>query len=252
MRGLDDGWLLTAADLALCLRGPAALPPSKDRAKGLWLGLGQARIFSMPEIPLYLAALSARFKTWSLPVGLGVSWQQTGNGFLKTTDQELIVRAGGDFHLGVRIVARTLALEGRSVGRILDRALFVGIPVDLGGDVRAVIEMTLGLPDEDPAAFTTVRRPLAKAKVVRPGGGIAVGVDRLRTGEPVLSFEVQWAPVAGLAVGIRADPSTASLGPGIAWQRGKLMIRTSHLVHPDLGATHRFFLNTGQMGAGLW
>lgn len=252
MRDLTDGWLLSAPDLEYCLQGPFVSNAPPDRAGGVWLGLGHTRIFSLPDLPQSVAAVAFRFRTGALPVALGVSWQQTGADFLQAATGEMILRAGGDLHLGVRLVFRTLDLEGRRVGRNLDKALLVGIPVDLGTDVRAAFELALGLPAASAARLAAVRRPLAKAKVVRPGGAVAASVDRKPTGEPVLSFEVQWAPVAGLAIGIRADPSTATLGPGIVWHRGSLMIRTSHLVHPELGATHRFLISTGQMAAGLW
>jgi hypothetical protein len=59
------------------------------------------------------------------------------------------------------------------------------------------------------------------------------------------------SPGGDTALGLRADPATGILGLTLVWLGAGVMIRTSHLAHPDLGLTHRFQVGFGRPAAAL-
>ena len=51
------------------------------------------------------------------------------------------------------------------------------------------------------------------------------------------------APAA--ALGLRLDAWSQAAGLSTAWRLRSVVLRSSHLVHPDLGTTHRWGLDVG-------
>ena len=97
-----------------------------------------------------------------------------------------------------------------------------------------------------------MRRTLGRAALLHPGAGLAlaIAIDQAAGGGPLLSLEAAAALAPRLGVGLRADPGTGSCGPVTWWRAGPLLVRTSHVVHPDLGATHRMLLAVGRWNRG--
>jgi hypothetical protein len=47
------------------------------------------------------------------------------------------------------------------------------------------------------------------------------------------------------SLGLRIEPWSRAVGMVTGWRVGSLLLRTSHLLHPDLGTTHRWGLDLG-------
>jgi hypothetical protein len=79
----------------------------------------------------------------------------------------------------------------------------------------------------------------------------AVALDRGGDGTPRIQLEVSVVAGSTGCFGLRAEPASGAFGLVTAFHRGAWMIRTSHLVHPELGPTHRWSFAAGSLTA-LW
>jgi hypothetical protein len=70
----------------------------------------------------------------------------------------------------------------------------------------------------------------------------ALAVDGRPVGAPTARAALLARCVPGVALGILGEPATGILGLTTAWARRGLVLRSSHLVHPALGITHRWLL----------
>jgi hypothetical protein len=71
---------------------------------------------------------------------------------------------------------------------------------------------------------------------------VGLRLDRRTDGAVALRGGCTLAAGPGLAVGLLCGATGGELGLTLACRRGRLLIRSSHLVHPALGATHRWQL----------
>jgi hypothetical protein len=77
------------------------------------------------------------------------------------------------------------------------------------------------------------------------GWSWAAVVDRRASGAPLLQGEVLLRLAPAAALGLRVEAWSGAAGLCTAWRWGQLLLRSSHLVHPDLGTTHRWSVGVG-------
>jgi hypothetical protein len=75
----------------------------------------------------------------------------------------------------------------------------------------------------------------------------AIAVDRGEQGSPAIQAAVLGRLAAGVALGLRSEPQTGSVGLTTAWRWRAWLIRSAHLSHPELGTTHRWGLAWGRL-----
>lgn len=244
LRGIQDSWLVSSSDSWYLLSpGPW---PQKEILEG-WTGagveVGQGRLFSLPELEQIRVEIQAGARIRGKLLRLTGSWEQLGGDLYRETEACLAGRMGRIPGIGFRVryfsvrLARRQIWSGQGLDMVLGHLLRLDEESLLGGG------LVLPLKSQDPPAGPPVRREFLKLWLIRNRGSLAVQVDRRDDGAPVLGCEVFWATNQGLGFSLRIDPVTGTLGPGVILRRGLLLLRTSHLIHPDLGQTHRFSLS---------
>jgi hypothetical protein len=84
------------------------------------------------------------------------------------------------------------------------------------------------------------------------GGGLwALATDMRGDGVPVVQLEMVMIPGDAVALGLRAEPSSGTFGVTAAFRWDSWAVRTSHLLHPELGPTHRWSFLAGSLAA-VW
>lgn len=258
VRDFNDGWLLNPGDNTFILAkdetplpvGEGAPGESALRGRwGVWVGAGQGTLFSMKDLPLKSleGGIIHRGRKW--PWSVAGSWERLGDRLMVEETGIIGLRLGHNPQIGFRLRARRWLVEGQKVDAGLESALEGRLNFPL--TERLTGSLTLWMHPSPPVRWhrRRGRRALAEIKFFHPGSGLAVRVEQGGDGSPVLSVEIMGRLAAGLGLGFRADPETGSLGGSLVAKIGGPWLRTSHLVHPALGVTHRFHLGAGDPGA---
>ncbi len=261
IRDFRDGWLLNPGDMASIL-APDEMPPSVGdeplRASapgghwGLWAGVGQGALFSMVDLPLKFLEGGIVHRGHRWPWSLAGSWERLGDMLMVEETTTIGLRLGRNPQIGLRMRGRRLLVEGMKVDAGLEAALEGRLKFQLGADLAGTLALWMHPSPAVRWHRGRGRRALAELKFFFPGSGLAVRLEQRGDGAPVLSVEILGRLSAGLGVGFRTDPETGSLGGCLVAKIGGPWMRTSHLVHPALGVTHRFHLGAGDPAACIW
>jgi hypothetical protein len=251
LRSVADGWLLNGGDTARVLwsgETPTGSPAS-DSGFGLWAAVGQTHLYGMEVLPVTCLALGAADNSGRWKVAL--TWERLGADLLVEDDFLTAFRTGRHPRLGLQLRVRRWVVSQYPPQNHLDPALEVGWS---GQGALGWWDLTLLWHPLDPAPWLGQRgrRPLALVKVASRGWGLAVALDLDAGGTPHGEFMGLAHLGPGVAVGIRSDPTTGSLGPVFAFQSRGFLLRTCHTVHPVLGVTHRLTLGFGNAEAAPW
>lgn len=261
VRDFSDGWLLNPGDTASVLAKDEVPPSDKDGPHpesvprerwGLWAGAGQGVLFSLGDLPLKSleGGIVHRGQRW--PWSLAGSWERLGDWLMVEETGTIGLRLGGNPQIGFRMKARRWLVEGQKIDTGLEAAFEGRLKFKLGEELSGSLALWMHLSQPVRWHRERGRRDLADIKFFYPGGGVAVRLEQGGDGAPVLSVEVMGRLTTGLGLGFRADPVTGSLGGSLVAKIGGPWLRTSHLVHPALGVTHRFHLGVGDPGACIW
>jgi hypothetical protein len=242
-RDLEDAWLLPPGRIVILLS--RMKPDHADTARvspaaRAWFSAGLGRLYGMPELPLRAVAAG-----WpALRCAWAASWQRLGTGMLTEDRLRLRFLQGGDHRLGLGGgLDRLRAGGGRTavLGELSAEVVWPG-----PGGVVGRVSWPLATMGE-----TERRRAWRRWLGVTGGGGDlvwAVAVDRSGTGRPAIQLELTARLATGCGLSCRAEPATGTVGINTAWLWRGALLRTSHLVHPDLGVTHRWSLTLGRPG----
>ncbi|MFO7654109.1 MAG: hypothetical protein R6X25_09840 [Candidatus Krumholzibacteriia bacterium] len=230
LRDATDGWLMPASDLHRLLGG-------RDRP-GPWCELAHGRLHGLAELPLTSAA--AGFRLGGARVRLEA--RHSGATILRETGCAVTVAGGPPWSPRLRLGRAAFEVAGGWSASQLEAA--VGLTVPLAGAVACDVDVPL-LPAPVWYGHGGLRR-LLRLRAGWPLAAVAVAVDRRGDGVPQVQLEVALAPVGAATLGLRAEPASGSLGVTTGWRVGpRLMLRTSHVLHPALGVTHRWGLVAG-------
>jgi hypothetical protein len=194
----------------------------------------------MPELPLLAAGMG-----WPLlKLQWSLDWQRLGGALVQEDRSRLTLRGGSAAEptliLGWDrlVLARTESRDRPYVG--------VGITIPVPPNLRIRIEPHLTAP---PPWYG---RLAARRWLLVTGGGRgiawAVAVDKSSGGDPSVQIDLAGRVAPWWALGLRAEPATGVSGITLAWYRGAWLLRTSHLIHAELGVTHRWYLAVGDVG----
>jgi hypothetical protein len=221
-RNLADAWLVSPAEL-----GGGARPAWQ-------VDVGTGRLFGLPELAQWRGEVQVARAGWHA----GLAWERLGSGLLCEDGVRAQAGLGRGWVLGLEGGADRLVLVGDEPR--LAPALAVRATGRLAPGLRLGVWVHL-LAAPDWHGNTGLRR-LALLTGGHREWGWAIAFDRAVDGRPSLQGEVlaRVAPVACL--GLRVDPWSGAVGLSTAWRVRVGWLRTSHLVHPELGTTHRWAL----------
>lgn len=251
IRNLRDGWLLSAGESILLLE---CAPGEPDRPRvpgsGWWAAAGQAHLHGLPELPLHRWAVGGPVPATGRRLSWEAGWETLGAGLVRERRGQVRLQLGNARRVGLVWSRADLAIDDVEEARHCGLGLYAGRDWrEAGGLWRLELRAPL---DAGPVWLGPAgRRPFVRAVALRTGPALAaaIGLSRRGDGSFAAGAEVQLALGDRLVVGWRADPATGALGPSTVWRIGALLIRTSHLVHPELAATHRCELVVGRPAA---
>ena len=228
-RDLADAWLVSAER--------AAAVVGQDGADGWSAQLSQGRLFGLPELPQAGVRVGRRGGR----IDAALSWERLGRDLYREDTWRGELLFGGRLRLGMRVVLARLELDGDTRRDHREIDLRGRIPLTR----RIVLDVWWPLR---PAPSWYGRAGLRRWLRIEGGdGGLAwtVAIDRTVSGTPVVGGEVLIGPARQAALGVRYDSWSGGAGLCSAWRIRRLILRTSHLLHPDLGVSHRWCLGLG-------
>lgn len=231
LRDLDDAWLLPA----WAVRG--LLAPEAVAADGWSLALAQGRLFGVAELPQVGFELG---RHWSRGA-CRIRWERLGQALYREDVGRIELLVGRRWRLGGAAGADRLALAGGETRTVPAGELRIQGRLARG----LFLDVWWSIADAPTWHGRQGLRRWLRLHGVGDGWAWAAVVDRRATGEPVLQGEVLLGMAPTVALGLRLEPWSGAAGFCTAWRLGSLMLRSSHLVHPELGPTHRWSVSLG-------
>lgn len=254
LRDLQDGWLLTPAEVVLVMDS-SGFPPSRpyrwQPQGGGWISVGQTRLFGMLDLPVTGLSGGWRRNFWGMNLQAEFSWEQTGQEIFLEDRKEYFLGFGDRTMLGLDCCLSGIWIEDESEASHTEVTCVVVHRRVIGDGTLVRLGWRFDLTEPSPWFGRQGRRALASLSILLPSAGLGLGVvlDRNGEGSPGLSLDISLGLSDRFGLGLRADPPTGSLGPSTLWKSGMLLVRTSHVAHPDLGLTHRVSLTFGDLKA---
>jgi hypothetical protein len=243
VREFPDGWIFSVDQVwALTAEGR---PKLRGSVPDLLFQAGQGTLFGMPELPLKFLKVRARGRLAGVPWSGTASWQVLGRGVFRENRRRLMLLVDGPTAWGLGAEQETLALAGKNAPGRLALLGVVRHTLVRGGGHHLQVEWQFPLAERAAARSGLQQGWLLRAAFVGNGGAAAVQVDRRMDGTPLVGFDLLLGLDATTGISLRLDPASGSLGPGLHHRRGSLLLQTSHLLHPDLGQSHRLSLVVG-------
>jgi len=239
-----DAWPIDA-DTARSLLSGQETPRFSQR--GFLVMIGQGRLFEMPELNQRFISLGGNLPTGAIPIHLSGQWEQTGSDLFMedSVAGRLLLGRNQTWGVSGRWLRQTLG------GLIGDSNTHLGLLWGMkfqAGEIRGRFQVNWPLTRWSGSAGDGRRENILNLTMVTSHLAGAVVVDRHDDGTPRPGFHLLLTVDGGVGLEFRADPATGSLGPGLSLIHGRLMLRTSHLIHPHLGVTHRLMLVVGKPG----
>ena len=246
LRGVGDGWLVTPADVVTIVTPRSAAAAS---VAGVWLTVGQARLWGLSELPVREIDAGLGLPFLGGVAGIGAGWQRTGSGPFQA--DRTAAWAGWDGPWGMRVAASRKSRRGEAppAGSRTQWLLDGGPAMRVGRRGLLRLRVFVALSPARPGSRDLV--PLGRLTVLHAGGAFGLSWDRRPGDAPVLGGELCLAMGRTVALGMRFDGASRSLGPELAVRVGTGLGRTSHMVHPVLGVTHRVQLAVGAGRASM-
>ncbi len=241
-REVEDAWLIPPDLAAALLTGHQA-----RAGGGPWhISLGSGQLFALPELDQRSLRVDWNGRFGGVPTSLQLRWSRLGHGLYSEsqgTGQILLGRRPG-VGLAVEQIWMTIAGEAVSPVPRLDFLLAYQ------GRGEAVGHFWVRVAHPIPGRSTDEgtgprRRDFLEAGWQKGQHALVVQWDQDDRGRPLLGGDFLWKAGPGVGLGLRWDPATGALGPGLQILRKGLLLRTSHMVHPWLGVSHRFNLGLG-------
>lgn len=236
-RDLEDGWLVPAERMAEILPWNVLDERGEESGGGLWISVGQAHLFGLSELSLARLAVGGGWRK----LGVGLAWQRLGEGLFREDRLRVLVSVGTRWRVLVQPGWDRLLLADEPPWNI--PTLDLGLAFPLVGRVN--VQVVVPLRGPPPWHGERSQRRWLLITGGRPGLCGALAIDRGGTGQPSLQLALLGRAAPVVALGLRSEPATGSLGLTTVWRRRGWLLRSSHLAHPDLGITHRWSLTWG-------
>jgi hypothetical protein len=194
------------------------------------------RLYDLDELPQRGLAVA---HAWARG-DLRLTWERLGRTLYREDRARLDVLVGGRWKVGAGVGADRLRLGDTPAGQA------VSVDLRLRGRLAGTVTVEAWWPLAAPPAWygTSGSRRWLRVSGHRDRVVWAVALDGA-AGTPAVQGEVMLLLAPMVAVGLRLDPRSGAAGLASGWRAGRLMLRTSHLVHPDLGVWHRWSIGLG-------
>lgn len=228
VRDLDDAWLVSPAVLGALF----AMPSASDHR---WcVSAGHGRLFGLPELPQVGLELTYAAKGGEATV----SWQQLGADLYRERIWRVHLRVGANWRIGARCGQSQLDLSGGPARRQFDADLYAQVPLAADASLEVWWPLT-------PLPVWYGESGLRRWFEVTGRGDHwlwVLATDRNADGKPSAQGEVLLRLGPPAAIGLRCEPASGCVGLCTAWSAAGVVLRSSHVLHPDLGLTHRWGL----------
>ncbi|MFH2053882.1 MAG: hypothetical protein ABIK96_15610 [bacterium] len=243
-------WLHGPEQIGVLVADPRGGQVADPSSSGAWVEAGAARLFGLPELPVASLGTGWRGRDGWLVRG---DWQQTGTGIFRENRYGLTAAGNLGVRLGLAGGVRRLDLAGDRPRPEWSLALLVGGGWSGPGPWSGTWEFRPEIAAGDGNGGLSGRtRNLGTVRVRTLDAGLALGLDLSPEGVPECTLEALFPLVGRAGILIRGTPSRNLGGFGLVLPRGRLLVMTSHLVHTDLGTTHRIALVAGRWKGGAW
>ena len=255
LRDLQDGWVLSSTEAFLLLNSPETPDGSEEIGADLgegsgrgWISVGNTRLFGMPDLPVTALAGGGSGALGGKRWVVGFSWERSGGEVFLEDRKDIFLGFGKGTVLGLEYSRSGIWIGNENEARHSGLAGIVAHRRMIWDGTLIQVTWCCDLSGSPPWFGRLGRRDLASVSLLRPDAGLGLGlaVDRRGDGTPGLSLELSIGLADRFGLGVRADPPTGSIGPITMWRTGRLLVRTSHVTHPDLGLTHRVSLTVGR------
>ncbi|MGD9547015.1 MAG: hypothetical protein AB7V45_05610 [Candidatus Krumholzibacteriia bacterium] len=243
-------WLHGPEQIGALMADHRGVQAPDSLSSGAWVEAGASRLFGLPELPVATLGAGWRGRDGRL---VRVDWQQTGTGIFRENRYGLTAAGNLGVRLGLTGGIRRLELAGERPRPEWSLALLVGSGWSGPGSWSGSWEFRPEIAAAEGSAGRSGRtRNLGTVRVRTKDVGLALGLDLSPDGIPECILEALF-PLAGRAgILIRGTPARNLGGFGLVLPRGRLLVMTSHLIHSDLGTTHRIALVAGRWKGGAW
>ncbi len=247
LRDFDDSWPIDSLTARMLLATPET---GRISGHGLQVMAGQGRLFEMPELSQRFLAMKGNITGKTMAIKIAAQWERTGSGLFVADHLEGRVLLGQSPSWGIAAHWMRQTLGANPEDASLQWALLWELGLGFG-DFKGRMHLEWPLKISADELGGRRRNNLLNLTLSNNEFAAALVVDRHDDGSPKAGFHLLLALDRGLGLEFRADPSTGSLGPGLTLVRGGLMLRTSHVIHPHLGVTHRLMLVVSKASGGV-
>jgi len=231
LRDLEDAWLIPTARLRTMLTSAEA-PPRR-----WFLTVAQGRLYDLAELPQL--GIAAGYGGSNLQCR--VAWERLGRSLYREDQARLEVLVGPTWRVGFGAGVDQLDLGEPELRRAFSLELRIRGALPNGLSIDVWWPLT--------EAPTWYGRQGLRRWLRLDGGGKAgvwsAAVDVTSEGTPTVQGEAMLRLAAAGALGLRFEPWSGAAGFTMAWRLGPVLWRSSHLVHPDLGTSHRWSFDLG-------
>lgn len=243
-REVSDSWLFDTQTTAVVL-DILAEESGEVSARRWEVAVGQGRLFSLAELAQVEVSGQWRGRLSARPWKLQGGWSRLGEGLI----QEHRIRWEGSWGQapGLGVAWETVRWQVAGLEQNSNTRMYlVGTWVQQWrGDRELWVRLRQQVAGQRPVESGESRASFLELGFCGRRAALAVRWDRRPGGIPLVGGDLLWRWVRGMGLSIRWDPATGAFGPGLLVWRGKLLVRTSHIVHPVLGTTHRVGLVVG-------
>jgi len=255
LRNIEDGWLFSTREMVSLLKpdsfaGSDSLMNTND--SGLWAVVGSMQLFGMPELPVTSLGLGAKLSRGKSSWVVGGLWQRTGRGVFQSDIQSLTFGWEKQWQANFNLERNSWTIANRSMPSRVGLMLMLKPPLKNNGKWTVGSEIRIPIWASSDWRNHEMRQGRFKVSLFRDNMVLVGSFEKKADFGWALGLEVAVALVSGVGITSRFDPDTGSLGPGTIWILRKLLLKTSHVIHPDLGLTHRVTLTTGSLQAVPW
>ncbi len=255
LRDVQDGWLIPTRDAVHLLRMQSSdvlLPVTPGKPAGVWGIAGTMQMFSMPELPVKLVGMGIRLGGENTSWVINGQWQRTGGDLFLSDLQNLTLGLEKKGSVRIGLERRSLSLGSEPLPSWIGTKLLWELPPVQVSNCLLRSEIIFPLWASGNWSDHAVRQSRIRFGFFWDSYAVAGAFDKKSNLGWALGLELSTVLAHGIGLTVRVDPDTGSLGPGALFAWGQMLLRTSHVVHPELGITHRVTLTTGALESVPW
>ncbi|MCP4144144.1 MAG: hypothetical protein GY752_02530 [bacterium] len=216
-RDADQGWVIPPDDC-------------RERNTGYFGAVSVSSLYQMPELPMQSVLSGWSSEKWHM----AFRWHKLGGDVYREDSLSVDMLFGGSLKFGIKVEHESQQFSDVPGWNTLYS--FV-----TRYDYRESITLKSTTPIS--GAMLATRDYEQLLMIIRSEDVLfALGIDDTNSGEKSVRLGLDWLLHHMFRVGAIVDTSSSSTGLTTSIKIGKILTRSSHLAHPELGMTHRWQL----------